>query len=134
MEGEDVRHSVCATGNGLVAPCGLALPDTDAGAPHRVLTAERAVVDISPLFQSHKHAHIPTHHVYLACCEISTRLICLRSEAPYLVPYLPVMPTSAIPTSVYHFYERTGANAVLLVRLVILTGPNKGELACRGRW
>lgn len=31
--------------------------------------------------------------VYLACCVISIFLICLRNDAPYRVPYLPVTPT-----------------------------------------
>jgi hypothetical protein len=31
-------------------------------------------------------------HVYLACCVISIFLICLRRDAPYLVPYLPTTP------------------------------------------
>merc|ERR1719198_1482389 len=30
---------------------------------------------------------------YLECCKISIRFTTLRSEAPYRVPYFPVMPT-----------------------------------------
>lgn len=48
--------------------------------------------------------HIPTElrltesfpqneHVYFACCDISIFFICFRSEAPYLVPYFPTIPT-----------------------------------------
>ena len=32
-------------------------------------------------------------HVYFECCEISIFFIILRKEAPYLVPYFPVIPT-----------------------------------------
>ena len=32
-------------------------------------------------------------HVYFECCEISIFLITLRIDAPYRVPYLPVIPT-----------------------------------------
>merc|ERR1719359_2341984 len=32
-------------------------------------------------------------HRYRACCRISMRFVTFRSEAPYRVPYFPVMPT-----------------------------------------
>jgi len=55
-------------------------------------------------FLQDRHSQIPTEvrftvvfpqkvQVYLACWVISIFLTCLRREAPYLTPYLPVTPT-----------------------------------------
>jgi hypothetical protein len=56
------------------------------------------------VFLQDRHFQIPTDvrftvvfpqkvQVYLACWVISIFLTCLRREAPYLTPYLPVTPT-----------------------------------------
>lgn len=45
------------------------------------------------VFESWKLTFPQKLHEYLLCCVISIFLTILRSEAPYLVPYLPVIPT-----------------------------------------
>jgi len=73
----------------------------------RTVTAEGVVREYAPPAMTlwHlRHSQIPTHvrlmeslpqktHRYVACWEISTFLINLRSVEPYRVPYFPEIPT-----------------------------------------
>merc|ERR1712113_636486 len=44
-------------------------------------------------------------HTYLECCVISIFLICFLSEAPYLTPYLPTIPTFFVLFAILSFYD-----------------------------
>ena len=64
-------------------------------APWRLSRDSALHVVVSPRERSGgAHLSLPQKvHVYFECCETSIFLMTLRMEAPYRVPYLPVMPT-----------------------------------------
>ena len=104
----NLRDGVGTAGNNLVAA--LALPDTDSLALDGVLSAESA--DVAGVLGDFHLLHLLTQGSTISvealleswsCCENSRCSlsvdrgihVCARSSSvPYLVPYLPVMPTS----------------------------------------
>ena len=83
-EGSGSRDGESTTGNNLTTL--LATPDTNASSLDGILTAESTSVATD-------YNAIQTNKNYVLCWEISIFLTILRREEPYLVPYLPQIPT-----------------------------------------